>query len=77
METRAIETPVRPSDSGDTGNHFIGRSPFATDPYLDGRIDESRIYNRVLTSDEIGVLATQRWREGQSTSVDERRFNEA
>ena len=48
---------LRPSDLGDTVNNFIGRSPFATDPYLDGQIDEFRIYNRVLGSDEIGVLA--------------------
>jgi len=48
---------LRPSDLGDTGNNFIGRSPFAADPYLDGQIDEFRIYNRVLSSVEIGVLA--------------------
>ena len=48
---------LRPSDMGDTGNNFIGRSPFAADPYLDGQIDEFRIYNRVLSSAEIGRLA--------------------
>jgi len=48
---------LRPSDLGDTGNNFIGRSPFAMDPYLDGQIDEFRIYNRVLSPEEIGVLA--------------------
>ena len=49
---------LRPSDLGDTGNNFIGRSPFASDPYLDGQIDEFRIYNRVLSSQEIAVLAS-------------------
>ena len=48
---------LRPSDLGDTGNDFIGRSPFAADPYLDGQIDEFRIFNRVLTSVEIAGLA--------------------
>jgi hypothetical protein len=48
---------LRPSDLGDTGNNFIGRSPFASDPYLDGQIDEFRIYNRVLSPVEIGGLA--------------------
>ena len=49
---------LRPSDLGQTVNNFIGRSPFASDPYLDGQIDEFRIYNRVLSSVEIGVLAS-------------------
>jgi hypothetical protein len=49
---------LRPSDLGDTGNNWIGRSPFAADPYLDGQIDEFRIYDRVLSSAEIGELAS-------------------
>ncbi|MEO8919437.1 MAG: LamG domain-containing protein [Polyangiaceae bacterium] len=48
---------LRPSDLGDTGNNFIGRSPFASDPYLDGQVDEFRIYNRVLSGVEIAALA--------------------
>jgi hypothetical protein len=48
---------LRPSDLGTTVNNFIGRSPFPDDPYLDGQIDELRIYNRVLTTAEIGSLA--------------------
>jgi len=51
---------LRPSDLGDTGNNFIGRSPFAADPYLDGQIDEFRIYNRVLSPEEINSLANAR-----------------
>ena len=47
---------LRPADLGDTGNNFIGRSPFAADPYLDGQIDEFRIYDRVLSPAEIGEL---------------------
>lgn len=48
---------LRPADLGTTLNNSIGRSPFAADPYLDGQIDEFRIYNRVLSSVEIGRLA--------------------
>jgi Concanavalin A-like lectin/glucanases superfamily len=48
---------LRPSDLGDTGNNYIGRSPFAQDPYLDGQVDEVRIYNRVLSAAEIAELA--------------------
>ncbi|HEX2672886.1 MAG TPA: LamG domain-containing protein [Polyangiaceae bacterium] len=55
---RKAPAVLRPSDLGDTGNNFIGRSPFATDPYLDGQIDEFRIYNRVLDPEEIAALAS-------------------
>jgi hypothetical protein len=48
---------LRPTDVGDTINNFIGRSPFVDDPYLDGQIDEFRIYNRVLNAAEIRQLA--------------------
>jgi len=48
---------LRPSDLGTTVNNFIGRSPFAADPYLDGQVDEFRIYSRVLSAIEIGTLA--------------------
>ncbi|HEX2877448.1 MAG TPA: LamG domain-containing protein [Polyangiaceae bacterium] len=48
---------LRPSDLGSTVNNFIGHSPFAADPYLDGQVDEFRIYERVLSATEIGALA--------------------
>lgn len=48
---------LRPSDLGATVNNFIGHSPFAADPYLDGQIDEFRIYDRALSAVEIGELA--------------------
>ena len=55
----ALQAPaaLRPSDLGVTVNNFIGRSSFSDDPYLDGQIDELRIYNRVLTMAEIAGLA--------------------
>jgi hypothetical protein len=55
---RTLDPALRPSDLGDTGNNFIGRSPFTADPYLDGQIDEFRIYDRVLSTAEIGELAS-------------------
>jgi hypothetical protein len=55
----ALQAPaaLRPSDLGTTVNNFVGRSPFSDDPYLDGQIDELRLYNRVLTTAEIAGLA--------------------
>ena len=47
---------LRPADLGRTVNDYIGRSEFV-DPYLDGNIDEFRIYRRALSPDEIQALA--------------------
>jgi hypothetical protein len=46
---------LRPADLGDNLNNYIGRSQFP-DPYLDGKIDEFRVYNRALSSQEIQAL---------------------
>ena len=43
---------IKPSDMGATTQNYIGRSQFA-DPYLDGRVDDFRVYNRALSSSEI------------------------
>jgi hypothetical protein len=51
---------LRPSDLGDTVSNYIGRSQFTADPYLDGAIDEFRIYDRVLSTAEIADLASGR-----------------
>ena len=48
----------RPSSLGSTPNDWIGKSEFANNPYLDGAIDEFRIYNRALSAAEISALAT-------------------
>lgn len=49
---------LRPADLGSTLKNYIGRSQFSTDPYLDGAIDEFRVYDRALTPGEIKALAT-------------------
>jgi hypothetical protein len=48
---------LRPADLGSTVNNYIGRSQFSDDPYLDGDIDEFRVYGRALSPDEIRALA--------------------
>jgi hypothetical protein len=48
---------LRPANLGATVNNYIGRSEFSQDPYLDGDIDEFRIYNRALSPEEIRALA--------------------
>lgn len=46
---------LRPSSLGVTTQNWIGRAQFA-DPYLNGRVDDFRIYNRALNSAELGKL---------------------
>jgi hypothetical protein len=46
---------LKPSSLGTTGNNWIGRSQYS-DPYLNGQIDNFRIYNRALSASEISSL---------------------
>jgi hypothetical protein len=48
---------LKPSDMGSTTQNWISRSQFSGDPYLNGIVDEFRIYTRALTASEISVLA--------------------
>jgi hypothetical protein len=43
---------LKPSNLGATTQNWIGRSQYA-DPYLDGRVDDFRIYSRALNSSEV------------------------
>ncbi len=43
-------------DMGITGNNWLGRSQYA-DPFFDGILDDFRIYNRVLSQNELGLAA--------------------
>lgn len=47
---------LKPSDMGSTTQNWIGRSQFA-DPYLNGRVDDFRIYTGALTASKIATLA--------------------
>jgi hypothetical protein len=47
---------LKPSDMGATTKNWIGHSQYSADPYLDGRVDDFRIYNRALTASEVTHL---------------------
>jgi fibronectin type 3 domain-containing protein/regulation of enolase protein 1 (concanavalin A-like superfamily) len=47
---------LNPSSLGATTQNRIGRSQF-NDPYLNGRVDDFRIFGRVLTAAEVAALA--------------------
>jgi hypothetical protein len=44
---------LTPASLGLTTQNYVGRSQFAGDPYLDGRVDDLRIYNRALSTAEV------------------------
>jgi hypothetical protein len=41
---------------GTTNQNYIGKSQY-NDPYLDGQVDDFRIYNYALSEDDIADLA--------------------
>jgi len=48
---------IKPSNLPTTNLNYIGRSMYSYDPYLDGQVDDFRIYNRALSASEIIELA--------------------
>ena len=48
---------LKPSNLGNTTLNYIGKSQFP-DPYLNGRVDDFRIYRRALSASEISTLFT-------------------
>ncbi|MBN2738192.1 MAG: family 43 glycosylhydrolase [Spirochaetales bacterium] len=48
---------LNPADMGNTANNYIGRSQWPNDPYMEGSVDDFRIYNRALSDSEIADLA--------------------
>lgn len=47
----------KPSSLGVTSVNYLGRSPSSSDPYLNGTIDEFKIFGRALLPSEITTLA--------------------
>jgi len=46
-------TALVPSDLGRTGSNWLGRSQYAADGYFNGSLDDFRIYDYAMTTDEI------------------------
>ncbi len=57
MATNSAMT-LTPSLIGSTTQNWIGRSEWSADPYLNGRVDDFRIYNSALNPGEIASLVT-------------------
>jgi len=48
---------LRPADLGTLGYAYIGKSWFTGDPFLNGQIDDFRIYSRALSAAEVLALS--------------------
>jgi hypothetical protein len=55
-----VATTALPKDLGATTQNWVGRSQWTADPYLNGSVDDLRVYNRVLTAGEIRYLVGER-----------------
>jgi len=53
-------TTLLPKDLGNTTQNWLGRSQYTADAYFSGMLDEFRIYNRVLSAQEVRYLAGDR-----------------
>jgi hypothetical protein len=51
---------VHLSDIGATTMNWLGRSPFTSDPYFSGSLDDFRIYSRALSAEEVAALYAYR-----------------
>ena len=49
---------LSPSSLGNTNQNWIGRSQYSADAYLNGAVDDFRIYNRALSAGEVSSLAS-------------------
>lgn len=47
---------LKPSSLGNTSNNWLGRSQYSGDAYLNGQLDQFRIYSRALSASEILAL---------------------
>jgi hypothetical protein len=53
------EARYTPSSLGETTQNWLGRSQYEADPYLEGALDDFRIYEKVLSEGEALYLATE------------------
>jgi hypothetical protein len=53
---RNMSMTLNPASLGTTTQNWLGRSQYGGDPYLTGRLDNFRIYNRALSASEVQTL---------------------
>jgi hypothetical protein len=51
---------LNPASLGNTTQNWLGRSQFSPDPYVNGKIDQLRIYDRALSAAEVQQIFNQK-----------------
>jgi len=59
LKSELTNMTVAPKDVGSTYQNWIGRSPYTGDPYLNGLVDDFRIFSGALTDAEVKDFAAQ------------------
>jgi uncharacterized protein len=54
---RNASVTLRPGGLGASSQNWLGGSQYSGDPYLDGQLDDVRIYARALSATEVAALA--------------------
>lgn len=54
--SRNSNMTLKPSSLGNSTKNYIGKSQFENDAYLDGVVDDFRIYSKALNADEVKTL---------------------
>ena len=55
-EVARASVTLTPASFGSTSQNWIGRSQYSGDPFLDGAVDDFRLYSRALSASEISAL---------------------
>lgn len=69
------ELTISPADLGKTAQNYIGKSPYSADKYVNGYIDDFRIYDTALTESEVKALSDE-YQAGLADYLIERDFEE-
>ena len=54
--SRNEQMTLKPTSLGSTTQNYIGKSQFDQDPYLDGLVDDLKIFSKALDADEVKAL---------------------
>ena len=55
-EVARASITLTPASLGSTSQNWVGRSQYSGDPFLDGAVDDFRLYSRALSASEISAL---------------------
>jgi hypothetical protein len=55
---RNANITARPGSLGSTAANYLGRSQYSNDPFLNGQLDDVRLYSRMLSATEVRTIAT-------------------